>query len=276
MTEMYVNVRSSNTRVRCPFHWPQYAMLVGLIVRDHPTTETLFGRTLTPVPQVAHWVLADGCRVAWEDYQLVTESESHSYFEPKAAVPARKVDRCPCCRQRGITQNLLDPERGQYVWSVHGTVTGKCSYSGQIVGNTTKGEDKMTDSRQLSELRATLQKAREARELDQKIDAAGIIVETLDGFAAGSIIRFDKGYAEDHNKPAGTYTYVGLKVAGTFGRSAAWYLTGAESGPMNSDDVAAFMLAGQAVTEYQLLGAAENTFSIVLGDAPATPAAPAV
>lgn len=129
-------------------------------------------------------------------------------------------------------------------------------------------EDTRVDT-QTQELRLRLRNARAERELKLKTDNADAIVTRLDSLPAGSIVRFVKPYEATGGKPAGEYTYVAIKPVD----GARWYTTGCDANPMTADDLASFMVGGQSVASWDVLGDASETFQVP--DVAATDTTPA-
>jgi hypothetical protein len=128
-------------------------------------------------------------------------------------------------------------------------------------------EDTRVDT-QTQELRLRLRNARAERELKIKTDNADAIVTRLDSLPAGSIVRFVKPYAATGGKPSGEYTYVAIKPVD----GARWYTTGCDANPMNSDDLASFMVGAESVTSWDVLGDVSETFQVPDVAASDTPA----
>lgn len=106
-----------------------------------------------------------------------------------------------------------------------------------------KGE---TMNNETAELRRVLQEARNKRELEDKIERAGSIVEILDARPAGTVIMFGKEYTKPSTIGQTVYTYAAIKPL----NDGLWFVTGSETGPLSADDLAAFMLAGKAIETF--------------------------
>lgn len=192
--------------------------------------------------------------------------------------------QCPVCLEWVLMETKMPPIDPSATWVIQEymhRVSKLAKCVGRLAVNTRANinsgpatmaatptkEDTRVDT-QTNELRIRLRNARAEREMKIKTNNADAIVTRLDSLPAGSIVRFVKPFAATGGKPAGEYTYVAIKPVD----GARWYTTGCDANPMTSDDLASFMVGGESVTSWDVLGDASETFQVPDVAASDTPA----